>query len=340
MKAVDTAQPLISIITPTHNSAKFIGETIESVINQTYRNWEMLIVDDDSTDNTVEIFKSYEEKDSRIKGFELGYHSGRPAVPRNYGIRNSRGKYVAFLDSDDMWHHCKLEKQLPYFSDKEIVGVSTDAIGITDTPFSYQGHRGRSKKGYVDYNYYSILNGNPISTSSVIVRKDVLSIVGGFDENPDFRFIEDWELWLRMARLGKFRILGERLLSYRVFSDTTRDRVNVAKRKLRILKKQLDLGYIKQKDIREFEAMVGLSVAGTLLHSGDSTCRGYYLAAFKDSTIFRRRLKACMGYLLSLQPRVFQKMSLLAFYGIHRILDYGGDLIWRIETQDTNEFRQ
>ena len=339
MKRVERVQasPLVSVVMPTYNHAKFIGKGIRSVLGQSYKNLELVIVDNYSEDNTEEVVSSFADK--RIRYLKFRNH-GIIAASRNYGIKSSRGEYVAFLDSDDMWHHCKLEKQLPYFCDKEIVGIATDAIGITDTPFSYQGHRGRSKKGYVDYDYYSILNNNPISTSSVIVRRDVFSAVGEFDENPDFRFIEDWELWLRMARVGKFRILGEQLLSYRVFSDTTRDRVNVAKRKRRILKRQLDLGYLRPRDIREFEAMVSLSIAGALLHSGDSTCRDYYLAAFKDSTIFGRRLKACMGYLLSLQPQAFQRMSLLAFYGIHRILDYGGDLIWRIETEDTNEFRK
>lgn len=319
MKETNIAQtpPLVSVIMPTYNHAKFIGNAIESVLGQSYKNLELIIVDNYSEDDTEKIVASFADK--RIKYLKFKNH-GIIAASRNYGIKNSQGKYIAFLDSDDIWHYSKLEKQLQYFCDKEIVGVGSQAILIGDTPFDCRGYRGRSTKGYVDYDYYSILNSNPIMTSSVIVRRHILSVVGGFDENPNFRFIEDWELWLRMAREGNFRVLREQLLSYRVFSEKDRDRVDVAKRKLKILKKQLDLGYIRRKDIREPRARVNLFIARTVLDSGDPVCQRYYLAAFKDSSILRRKLKACGGYFLSLQPRVFQRIILSTLDRVERIL--------------------
>lgn len=316
IKIVETL-PLVSVIMPTYNHAKFIGNAIESVLGQSYKNLELIIVDNYSEDDTEEIVTSFADK--RIKYLKFKNH-GIIAASRNYGIKNSQGKYIAFLDSDDMWHHFKLEKQLQYFCDKEIVGVGTDAILISDTPFYRQEYHPRSTNGYVDYDYYSILNSNPIITSSVIVRRDILSVVGGFDEDPDFRFIEDWQLWLRMARLGKFRILGGQLVYYRVFTDKDRDRVDVAKRVLKIFEKQLDLGYVTEKDIKEARAGVNLLIARRLLDSGDPVCRRYYFAAFKDSSIFKRKLKTSLGYFLSLQPPVLQ-----------RILRYGWDWIWQIK---------
>ena len=108
--------PLVSIITPNYNCARFIAQTIESVLAQTYTNWEMLIVDDCSTDGSYEIAQKYAEKDSRIKVFRNEKDSGA-AVSRNRAIEASSGEYVAFLDSDDLWLPEKLERQLKFMQE-------------------------------------------------------------------------------------------------------------------------------------------------------------------------------------------------------------------------------
>ena len=104
---------LVSIITPTFNCEKFIAETILSVQAQTYQDWELLIVDDCSTDKTVEIISSFQEKDSRIKYFYNTTNKGS-AISRNIALQNAKGKWIAFLDSDDLWHPEKLEKQIEF----------------------------------------------------------------------------------------------------------------------------------------------------------------------------------------------------------------------------------
>lgn len=111
--------PLISIITPAYNAARFIGETIESVLKQTYTNWEMVIVDDRSTDKTVQIVEEYQKKDQRIKLIQLEENSGS-AVARNTAMENSAGQFIAFLDSDDMWYPTKLERQLRFMQKNDI----------------------------------------------------------------------------------------------------------------------------------------------------------------------------------------------------------------------------
>src|SRR5699024_3826925 len=103
--------PLVSIIMPAYNSKKYLEEAIHSVIKQTYKNWELLIVDDCSKDNTLEILKNYSSQDHRIKYSTLEENSG-PAVARNQAIDMANGSYIAFLDSDDLWFENKLEKQL------------------------------------------------------------------------------------------------------------------------------------------------------------------------------------------------------------------------------------
>jgi teichuronic acid biosynthesis glycosyltransferase TuaG len=105
--------PLISIITPCYNGALFIAQAIESVIAQTYKNWEMIIVDDCSTDMSLDIALSYAAKDKRIKVLKMEQNSGA-ALARNKAIKVSRGEYLAFLDSDDIWLPEKIEKQLQF----------------------------------------------------------------------------------------------------------------------------------------------------------------------------------------------------------------------------------
>ena len=102
---------LVSIITPSYNSAKFIAETIQSVQNQTYPNWEMIIVDDGSSDETESVVLNIIQKDNRIQFHKLSQNSG-PGVARNFAIQQAKGNYIAFLDSDDLWKPEKLNKQL------------------------------------------------------------------------------------------------------------------------------------------------------------------------------------------------------------------------------------
>src|SRR5690625_120229 len=120
-------EPLVSIITPAYNAARFIGETIESVLAQTYENWEMIIVDDCSTDDTREIVQSYQEKDSRIKLFTLDKNSGS-GVARNKAMDEAKGRFIAFLDSDDLWYPEKLRRQIAFMLDNGVAFTFTKYV--------------------------------------------------------------------------------------------------------------------------------------------------------------------------------------------------------------------
>ncbi|MDR3192647.1 MAG: glycosyltransferase [Treponema sp.] len=107
---------LVSIITPNYNCAPYLAQTIESVRAQTVPDWEMIIVDDCSTDNSAAIARDYVQKDRRIRFFQTPSQSGSPREPRNLALRMARGRYIAFLDSDDLWLPGKLENQLALFN--------------------------------------------------------------------------------------------------------------------------------------------------------------------------------------------------------------------------------
>ena len=199
MKSTNSQQSLVSVITPTYNSGKFIGKTIESVIGQTYKNWEMIVVDDGSTDDTESIARSYSSKDSRIKYLSLGHNSGRPAVPRNYGIKHANGEYIAFLDSDDLWLPGKLEKQIKLFQiSNETAMVYTRYKTIEGDTISSRifPKNGRYKSGNI---FKSLYLRSFVACSSVMVKRSVLDQVGLFSADPDLIAIEDTDLWLRIA---------------------------------------------------------------------------------------------------------------------------------------------
>ena len=184
---------LISIITPTYNCAQFIGETIKSVINQTYTNWEMIIVDDASNDNTEEVVKSI--KDERIKYIRLKENSGA-ATARNIAMENASGKFMAFLDSDDIWIKDKLEKQVKFMIDNN--------YNFTCTAYEKMNEKGDSlnkvfkPKKKADYN--RILLDCPVGNSTVMYN---VSNLGKF-QVPNIRKRNDDALWLQILKKEKF----------------------------------------------------------------------------------------------------------------------------------------
>lgn len=118
-KHFNSQEKLVSIITPTFNSAKFIAQTIQSVQNQTYQNWELILVDDCSSDNTVALIKAFLETDNRIKLFQQNKNSGA-GIARNFAVSESNGDYIAFLDADDLWKPLKIEKQLQFLDENNL----------------------------------------------------------------------------------------------------------------------------------------------------------------------------------------------------------------------------
>jgi len=307
----------ISVIVPTYNRSDLISETIKSILNQTYRNFELIIVDDGSTDNTEEVIRKF--KDSRIKYIKTDNWGG-PARPRNIGIKKAKGEYIAFCDDDDMWDKKKLEKQIPHFQSSKIVGVASRAIFISDTPYYRKKYYGRSKLDYIDYKYMDILNGEPIMNSSCIVRKEILENVGMFDENRDFCFIEDWELWLRMAQFGLFRVLEDPLIFYLVSRKRGYQSSIISKNCLKIVKKQVDMNYVKYDDIREIKALIYLGIARNLLEYDRSQSRKYYSKALETTLNIRKKIKSVGGILISFCPLFLIKIVILIFYKFDHIL--------------------
>jgi glycosyltransferase involved in cell wall biosynthesis len=186
--------PSVSVIMPTFNHASYIRNAIESVLAQTYNNFEIIIIDNYSKDSTESIVSSY--TDERIRYYKFK-NNGVIASSRNYGIKMSRGEIIAFLDSDDTWYVEKLNVCLRHFNESvDIVYHDLKIDGKTQL-FSRNILKSRilSRPVLIDL----LVNGNTISNSSVVVRKNIVKKVGRIDESKKMIAAEDYNLWLKIA---------------------------------------------------------------------------------------------------------------------------------------------
>lgn len=215
-------KPLVTVITPTYNAERFIGQTIESVLMQSYENWEMIICDDCSTDGTVTIVEEYMKKDSRLKLIKLKENSGA-AVTRNTAINEAKGRFIAFLDSDDMWLPQKLEKQVEFMLKKDIAFSFTAYEVINDDGSSTSKVVSVPKE--VDYHY--LLKNTIIGCLTVMLDREKLGII----QMPTYRTRQDFALWLSILKKGyKAYGLKECLAKYRKTAGSiSRNKVKAAK---------------------------------------------------------------------------------------------------------------
>lgn len=184
---------LVSIITPAYNSSKFIEETIQSVLAQTYTDWELLITDDCSTDKTVEIVEKYVTRDSRIKLFVLDQNSGAAAA-RNNSLARAQGKYIAFLDSDDLWLPQKLALQLSYMQEHDCAFSFSDYTLMNEDGVDLNKVIHAPKK----INYHQYLRNTIIGCLTVIIDKET---VGDF-YMPNIPTSQDMATWLSIMKKG------------------------------------------------------------------------------------------------------------------------------------------
>lgn len=200
-------ESLVSIIMPTYNCETFIAESIDSVIAQTYKNWELIIIDDCSTDKTEDVVKKYLNKDNRIKYYKLETNSGA-AIARNIAVDHARGKYMAFLDSDDIWLPEKLSKQVAF--------MQTNNYIFTSTGFAWMDESGEDMRRIVRVkkrlDYHGVLKHCP-GIMTVMYDVDAL----GKFKTPDIRKRNDYVLWLKVIKKAKYLYgMQEILARYRI----------------------------------------------------------------------------------------------------------------------------
>ena len=283
--------PKVSIIIPTYNREKFLTRALNSILIQTFKNFELIVIDDASTDNTEKVLKNFQKKDKRIKYFRNSQNKG-PSESRNIGIRMAKGKYIAFLDSDDEWLPQKLEKQLKFIENKNAKVV---------TCWAYVNDKIRKKKYFYKVPYYK----NPISKilkknyilsgpSSVILERKVIDKVGFFDSL--IRYGEDWDYWIRIIKAGyNFFVVKEPLLKYYLWEGSATITVNFSKKAKdlnRILEKHKELFLKYPKIYARRLRTVGYFFA---LDGNIFLARKFFLKSFKSGNY-----KSLIDVLLSL----------------------------------------
>lgn len=190
-----THKPAVSVIIPTYNHAHLIRRCLESVISQTFTNWEAMVVNNFSEDNTIEVVNSIKDPRIQLVNFK---NNGIIAASRNVGIRLARGDYLAFLDSDDWWYPKKLEVMFNYLPNADIAYHDLDI-------YTQKGKRslikmwGRKLEKPVFRDL--MLNKNALVNSSVVVKKNIISELGGLSEDRSLVSVEDFDLWLRISKI-------------------------------------------------------------------------------------------------------------------------------------------
>ena len=297
------AHPLVSVIIPAHNYGHFIGSALDSLAAQTFQNWECIVVDDGSSDNTPEVVQNYARKDDRVR--YLRQENSRQAAARNNGVRNSTGKYFQFLDADDLIERRKLEQQVDYLErhpDVDIVYGDArffPSENPSELLYSMWGENTPWQPGVSGCGrevLLPLLKMNSILINAPLTRRSIVERVGPFDQ--ELPPIEDWDFWLRCAEAGAcFHFAdmeGTRALVRSHSSSSSRSRLRFVSSTL-LMRKRLATR-LKDVEARRLNAKLLAEAEGTLgaeevMHN--NRARGVYhlgRAVVLDRK-FRHRLK-------------------------------------------------
>ncbi len=297
-------KPLVSVVMPTYNHARYIKEAIDSVLNQTYNNLELIIVDNFSEDDTAQIIASYNSDKIIYRQFR---NNGIIAASRNHGIEQARGTYVAFLDSDDVWTETKLQRQVEAITKDPANGLSCCRFQvISDDPRENGKIMGPKADELPARVYERLIKANFVISSSTLVSKAALDDVGVFDEDPKLRCSEDFDLWLRIARKYKLTFVNMVGGQYRVHaSNESGDDLRLT-RALAVIDKHEHHQWISAALANQARASFYFQVGWVMVAQNSALARKYFSKARQLDPANKRLLMVCMlGRVLSFIPGLY-----------------------------------
>lgn len=205
--------PVVSVVIPAYNAAAFIAATLDSVRAQTFGSWEVIVVDDGSSDSTHEVVERYLAR-HRLAGRCIRQENKKIAAARNTGMRAARGEFIALLDHDDLWYPEKLETIMAEFERHPEADLICHNENITRDRRLLR----TTRNGPASPRMYErlLLTGNTLSPSATVFRNDKALAIGGFRENPEFNTVEDYDFWMRLSRIAKFRFVDRVLGEYQL----------------------------------------------------------------------------------------------------------------------------
>ncbi len=278
----------VSVIIPCFNYGAYLPRAVTSIINQTWKDWEILIVNDGSTDNTDAIVGTLPVDHYPIR--YIGRRENRgPSYTRNEGMNAAEGQFLAFLDADDEWYPEKLERQIRLFQDDSSLGLVAAGVHLIDENKGierrYLPSRFPDRKTLVR----SMLMKNVIpATSSVVIRKRCIDDLGGFDE--DLRFAEDWDLWLRIASKYGVNFIHEPLIRfYEHPNNVSRDILKMSEGRKVVIKRHSPR-LLREGLVRRIDVFRALSYC----YLGNA--RGFQNLGIKRGKMFSNSLKAILLY--------------------------------------------
>lgn len=280
----------VSVIIPTYNRANDLDRCLKSLQNQTFKNFEVLICDDGSTDNTKEIVEKYNSI-MKIK-YIKDENFGGPARPRNNGLKKAKGEIIAFLDSDDWWYPNKLEISLLYLDEYDLIYHDLDIYNTVEK--SKGVAKGRVLSGDIAKDL--IVNGNGIANSSVVIKKEIVDLVGEITEDKNLIAVEDYDYWIRVAKVtSRFKYIDQCLGGY-----WEGENISYSVKQIDRAKYLLDK-YLKDLSPKEQKSTI-------LLHNFTSARMYHYLSMYTEASNsyleslsvnnLKRTLKAIGGYLM------------------------------------------
>ena len=249
------AEPLVSVVIPSYNRSQYIAETIESVLTQTYRNIEVIVIDDGSTDNTSEVVDRYLPRIKYVR-----QNNSERGASRNHGLRLANGDFISFLDSDDLWLPEKLAKDIEIFDKSPKAGIVYSDVVLIDA--SGKLIKLVKRHGYSGRVTEQLLVDNFVSIGAHLIRTTVVRDIGGFREERKLSGSEDWEMWVRLSKVTDFAYHPNATTKIRTHDANTMGDVSAMKRSMNeaiaVMEASDYLNYDQKKLITRSKAMVEL----------------------------------------------------------------------------------
>lgn len=285
----ENKNPLFSIVIPTYNHGHLIKRCLDGLIAQTYANWEAIVVNNFSVDNTERVVSSY--RDERIKLINFA-NGGIIARARNRAIQESKGDWLCFLDSDDWWESDKLESCLPYLDDYDLIYHNLRVV-------SDKGEGRKLKLWMIDPSLFVdqfFTRGNPIPNSSVVLRKEIQEKIGMINENKELVGVEDADYWLRVSFVTDRIHYIDHCLGYYWVGNN----ISASPKQVERQKKLYELynAKISSKALGKAAVFLSFSCARILQMNGDAGAAKYYLEIIKSRKNLEYCFKSILGLLL------------------------------------------
>lgn len=275
-------EPLVSVIMPAFNADRYIAGSIQSVIDQTYGNWELIVVDDGSTDRTAAIVRTFSANDTRVR--YVFQENQRLGKARNTGVTNATGPWIAFLDSDDLWMSEKLALQVGMLEATNADIIYTDGFIFPDDDPSLETRTLSVICGRIEGAKMLdlLLMHNSIPVLSVLMRRETFDKAGPFEESPPFHGSEDYDFWLKAARQGAvFYGMGEKLVRYRRHSAAmTNKNSNWLRPTLPVVRRHIKFGNLGEQEQKKRLKGLYRDLIASLLEEGQFAQAADYMREF------------------------------------------------------------